>query len=139
MAAGAATPDDVAALRAQVEAVAASADVHTFTDEATAFLHCLVQACGNRTLGFLSALLHQLVQVEARALSGTYAPDHGTQLDAEFKAWCLDQYRQLIDLIEAGDADAARELWSQHLERMPPAIDSGSALTVYEGPRPRRR
>lgn len=138
LAAAAATPEDIATLRTQIDAVAATTDVNEFTDEATAFLHGLVQACGNRTLGLLSALLHQLVQVEARALTGSYPPERGSEIDAEFKAWCLDQYRQLVDHIEAGDAEAAQELWARHLERMPPAIDSGSVLTVYEPHRPRR-
>lgn len=139
MAAASATPEQVTALRAQVEAVAAAPDVTTFTDEATAFLHCLVQACGNRTLELLSALLHQLLQGEARAVAGQHAPAGGGALDEEFRAWCLDQYGRLIDCIEAGDADGARQLWAEHLERVPPAIDAASTLVIYQPNRPGRR
>jgi DNA-binding FadR family transcriptional regulator len=132
LAAGAATPEQIGDLRAQVGKVAAAEDLGSFTEEATEFLHALLHASGNQTLAFIASLLNRLMRVEARAYVGEHAPEHDPDEQAEFRAWCVEQYAHLVDLIEAGRADEAEAFWRVHLQVMPPSVDDTSALTIYE-------
>jgi DNA-binding FadR family transcriptional regulator len=132
LAAQAATPAQIRELRSQIERVAAAEGVDALTDEATEFLHTVVQASGNQTLAFVSTLLNRLVRVEARAYVGEHSPAHGPDVEDEFRAWCVEQYSHLVDLIEAGEAQEAEAFWRRHLHLVPPAVDDASSLTVYE-------
>ena len=139
LAATAASPDQVRELRARIDQVAVTDAIGDFTDQAMAFLNVLVQVSGNETLAFLSSLLERLFQVEARALVDQYVPDHGPDVDPEFRSWCVDQYSHLVDMIEAGHADDAARFWGEHISAMPPLVDDATALTVYRTRRRTRR
>lgn len=139
LAATAATPAQLAELRAQIEKVAACTSADTFADEATQFSNVLMQASGNDALAFLSTLLNRLVRVEADEYMNE-STDGRSTVDDEFRGWCVDQYERLVDLIEAGQADKAEELWRTHLQLVARDVDETLALAVYRrGSRRTRR
>ena len=139
MAAKEATSTQLHELRTQLGIIASATDNQDFTDEATEFLNLLVQASGNQALAFVSTLLHRLIRVEARALVAEHKRDHDLRVDEEFRSWCVDQYANLLDLIESGEADNAEAFWDEHLRLVPSTVDDASALMIYEPHRPRRK
>ena len=98
--------DDIVALRAAVEAAEAAAkanDQAQFALAAANMHETLIERSGNITLTTISHLLHVLV--------GAYY-SRGTQLsDQRSMGRAVRSYRRLVDLIEAGDAEAAISHW----------------------------
>jgi DNA-binding FadR family transcriptional regulator len=135
LAATAATPSQIAGLRSQIETVAAAEEVQGFTDAASEFLHQLMQASGNQTLAFLSNVIDQLVHAETLAYAVEHTPGVDTEMDPEYRQWCVEQYAHLVDLIEGGEGGKAEAFWRRHLHQVPP-LDSSSALRVYQDETP---
>ncbi len=100
-------------LRAEVdrmEALDRAGDTRGFIAALTEFHERLVEQGGNRTLHFMIQMLHELMdEVKLRLI----------RRDAEGRvadsATALKSLRKLLDLIEAGDGEAAARHWRMHL------------------------
>ena len=80
--------------------------------EATTLTHRrLVEGSGNRTLALLWGALHQVLAGEMRDLTDP-------SLVAPKRAGRVRVVGRLLDLVEAGDADAAGEFWREQLLRV---------------------
>ncbi len=93
-------------------------DPITHAEHAAGFHALVVEIAGNKTLAVLNRQLLQIVErhnrlaIERLPLADASAVGH----------WADECHEAAIDLIEAGDADAAEKLWREHLE----AVAKGS-------------
>ncbi len=78
---------------------------------AARFHEGLIELAGNKTLAILGRLLLEMVEIQNRATFPT-AP----AVAADVARGAAESHGQVIDLIAAGDADAAVELWRRHLD-----------------------
>lgn len=116
--------DGLAAMRACAGELASMLDhglddVADFTAwvELTAEFHDLIaNHCGNKTLGAQAHALREVAQAHRR-MGIRQRVDRGDNLDAHtFAPLTVDAYVQLVDLVEARDADGAELHWRRHLE-----------------------
>jgi GntR family transcriptional repressor for pyruvate dehydrogenase complex len=78
---------------------------------ATRFHAALIELAGNRTLATLSSLLSEIIQTNDQATVARLARQAPAVL-SRASGW----HSRLLDLIAAGDADAAETCWRAHLE-----------------------
>ena len=82
-------------------------DADTFSQRCLQFHQLLVQECGNETLitlvGMLESLYNQHLASESRARAAA-----GTFPGLKYRRRTLRSHEQLIELIDAGDADRGR-------------------------------
>ncbi|MDZ7791714.1 MAG: FCD domain-containing protein [Xanthomonadales bacterium] len=94
------------------EAVASRDDLVQLSELTRRFHEMLVDRCGNETMILLVGALEALWSGGQREWAEQADPDrHASVAETSFRA-----HEQLIDLIEAGDADAAQRLARTHLE-----------------------
>ena len=110
-------PEVVRQLRSRVVALQQLIDEERFTEFYPAmadFHHAMVELTGNKTLVFLTRMLHDLMTAHQIDFARRKAPPH----DARRKSLILgvQSYTKLIDLIEAGEVDAAIAHWRLHLQ-----------------------
>ena len=102
-----ASPDVVAALRAQLDVEAALLDSpDAYATAATRFHELLVELTGNNTLTILSGLLCAIVE---RHHHETFARAGGFELDYTHEA--SEHHVHVVDLIEQGEAEDAEAFW----------------------------
>lgn len=119
-----ATADDVATLR---EALAQTATPEA--DPAAAIralmrFHALVaQLAGNQTVALLTDLVRHIIELasEQQVVQDPNNPGTRRALRNGHRT-----HEQLIDLIEAGDVEGARDLWARHLEGSEDYLISGA-------------
>lgn len=70
----------------------------------------LIELAGNKTLAILGRLLLQIIEVQNRATFSVLKAE-----GVAIARGAAHSHGDLIDLIEAGDADAAVAMWKQHL------------------------
>jgi DNA-binding FadR family transcriptional regulator len=94
------------------EEEAALGDAERFSQTAIRFQERLVEVSGNRTLGLLTHMLRDLVEMQRRAgvaRNDTY-PDRQSA-----RRKVVDAHRRLAELIGTGDGDKAEAQWRQFL------------------------
>ena len=120
IAAARATPEQVAAYRAAIDATAA---IHAAQGSSTEFRlatarlhHMMVEMAGSNTLTMISAMLHGVVEQHMsrfvmRSPSGAPAESHPRRALAGIRS-----FQKLANLLEARDADGAEAHWRAHLK-----------------------
>ena len=109
-------------LRAWLDDAAAEIDTPAYTASFHGFNKLLVSMTGNETLILLTAMLENL----SDAATASYVRvTHGDDTKLAHRA--LRARTVLADLIEAGDAVGAEELWRKHLS------DAGEVLVTNQG------
>lgn len=107
-----AAPEVVADLRARhEEELALVDDPVAYPISAARFHEQLIELAGNRTLAVLSRLLLTIVETHNRATFAALEGEAGQVARA-----ASHSHLELIDRIEAGDADGAEALWREHLD-----------------------
>ena len=101
---------DLGAMRLCVEMTARCTTAEDLARVATEFHLLLLRASGNRTLSLISKMLQQLLQIEYTARAETMTAASLPRIIEQTVTW----YGQLVDLIEANDADGAVAHWTQH-------------------------
>jgi DNA-binding FadR family transcriptional regulator len=110
LAAGRATPADVADLHAIVDGAAGrKGDATGFAIESWKFHQALINLSGSPTMGVISETLQRISeQHSARSMEG--AVDRDVQHERALKA-----YYRVVELIAVNDADGAEAYWEKHM------------------------
>ncbi|MDB5448258.1 MAG: FadR family transcriptional regulator [Phenylobacterium sp.] len=121
IAAARATPEQVAAYRAAIDATAvihAARGSNTEFRLATARLHHLmVEMAGSNTLTMISAMLHGVVEQHMSRFVSRPTTSAGAADNHPRKALAgIRSFQKLANLIEAHDADGAEAHWRAHLK-----------------------
>ena len=123
-------PDALAALVAAHEQEQAAGSDAEIVRLGGGFHRVVVEQSGNRTLLLLSAMVQQIIDLQAArrqalADTGKVARRHRTQGHAD--------HGRLVELVRAGAANEAERFWRQHLERVRGwLLDEADAATVLE-------
>ncbi len=105
------SPEAIAILRQRhEEELQLIDDVPAYAVHAARFHEQLIELAGNKTLAVLGRLLLTIVESHNRATMAR------TEDAIEVARGASEFHGQLIDLIEAGDADAAVAHWRRHLD-----------------------
>jgi DNA-binding FadR family transcriptional regulator len=107
----------VAVLRQAVDAAAAALlaqDLKAALQWADSFHESLVQQSENRMLGLLVGMLHDMAARSQAALLGLEL-DEQTKLSVVGRT--VDACRRLVELIKAGQADAAESYWGDYMRK----------------------
>lgn len=108
-------------LRVWVDEMAAQLDTPIWAEKFHEFNRMLVAMTGNETLVLLTAMLENIGDAAtADYVRTTHAEDVKLAHRAQRTRYVL------LDLIEAGDADVAEELWRKHL------TEAGQALLTHQ-------
>lgn len=102
------TPAQLAALRACVERVGASASMAEFSDASADFVLLLLEASGNVVVDLFARVVADLIRGEVHRVLDDLPLGPGV-------AWNAARFAELVDLIEARQADGAAALWRAHL------------------------
>ncbi len=94
-------------------------------DARTDFHAAIARLSGNKTLQIVSAMLHHIIEKANRSLQ----PTAGAKADQANRR-SGKTHRMLVDLIKAGDAEKAGELWSRHLKGAEEYVLAGSELST---------
>jgi GntR family transcriptional regulator, transcriptional repressor for pyruvate dehydrogenase complex len=80
--------------------------------------------CGNKTLQMVNEMLYHLIAKATRSMRPS-----GTRAEQAWKR-SMKAHAQVVELIEAGDADGAVTFWRSHLERTEKDALTGPALST---------
>ena len=123
-------PDDVAALQALIDEMAARAernDVAAFFEANAAFHQRLVLLGGNQTLGIVAEMLNEIV---ARAVTAVSRTDGLGSIAVRRRG--IRSQQRLLDLLEEGDGAAAEEHWRAHMQVVGRVMLGQEAATVVD-------
>ena len=109
-------------LRAWLDEAAAEIDTPAYTASFHEFNRLLVSMTGNETLILLTAILEKLSDAATASYIRVTHADDAKLAHKAHRARTV-----LADLIEAGDATAAEDLWRKHLS------DAGEVLVTNQG------
>ena len=128
--AGKASPEMIASLRQSV-AHAQEQKTHELADDLGAEFHIrLVELTENRSLLLFARLVAGLLAGSTRRSSG----QRGSNLARVPGVDLHDDHSRVVDLIEAGSASAAADLWRAHLDanhkRLRSALDTSAVLDL---------
>jgi DNA-binding FadR family transcriptional regulator len=103
------TDEQLAELRRCVHRAYACMNMREFSAVAADFVVSLLDASGNETIRLFGVVIRRLVHEELhRFLDGT---DGG----AERIVWHARRFSEVVDLVEAGESEAAAALWRAHM------------------------
>lgn len=88
----------------------------------------VVELTGNQTLVLLTAMLEHIVQAAALKFARTSPPGDEDRLRRKAHR----TRERLVELIRAGDADAAGDLWQTHLSEAGRVLSRGAGGTVVD-------
>jgi DNA-binding FadR family transcriptional regulator len=91
------------------EALEAEEGDQSSPGHSTAFHRLLVELTGNETLTLLTGMLELITEAAATTL------DTAGEADERQRSRSHRAHKRLIEMIEAGDADKAEEIWRRHL------------------------
>jgi DNA-binding FadR family transcriptional regulator len=118
------TDDDVREIEKAIDAAAAATEDNVAFGRAAARVHeTLMERSGNRTLAILSRLLHELVQ--------HYYDLSASHSDVAENKRAVRSYRRLVQLIKAGDAEAAEAHWRKQMSYTINAQDRSLPLDLF--------
>ena len=94
-------------------------------DARTDFHAAIARLSKNQTLQMINEMVHHIIEKGNRSLQ----PTTGTRAEQAARR-SSKTHRMVLDLIKAGDADKAGELWSRHLRKAEEFLLSGSDLST---------
>ena len=94
-------------------------------DARTDFHAAIARLSGNKTLQMINEMVHHIIEKGNRSLQPSTGPRAEQAARRSSKT-----HRMVLDLIKAGDADKAGELWSRHLHKAEEYVLSGSELST---------
>ncbi|QLL09098.1 FadR/GntR family transcriptional regulator [Mycobacterium vicinigordonae] len=94
-------------------------------EQLTDFHAAIARLCGNQTLQMVSEMLHHIIVKANRSLQ----PATGARAEQAARR-SAKTHRLVLDLIKAGDAEGASELWSRHLKKGEEYVLTGSMLST---------
>jgi GntR family transcriptional regulator, transcriptional repressor for pyruvate dehydrogenase complex len=118
-------PAVIAALEEIVEREAQIRPGGDAVDQLTDFHAAIAHLSGNSTLQIVSSMLHHIIKKANRSLQ----PTSGVPAEKAMRT-TVKTHRKVLDLIKAGDADKAGELWSRHLRKGEEYVLEGSRLAT---------
>ncbi|MDG4667916.1 GntR family transcriptional regulator [Mycobacterium sp. 236(2023)] len=100
-------------------------DAVGFTNAQVAFHEAIVDAAGNRTLTLVSEMLNEVI---GRAIEDVLTQSRLQDVNARRSA--IRAHEGLVQLIEAGEGDAAQAHWNTHMARLRRSLlgERGSAV-----------
>lgn len=116
------------AVIAELEAIIArEAEVHGAegVDARTDFHAAIARLSGNKTLQIVSEMLHHIIEKANRSLQPTKGPKAEQAERRSGKT-----HRMVLELIKAGEAQKAGDLWSRHLKGAEEYVLAGSELST---------
>jgi GntR family transcriptional regulator, transcriptional repressor for pyruvate dehydrogenase complex len=111
----------IAELEQIVEREAQLSPGNDTVDQLTDFHAAIARLSGNATLQIVSDMLHHVIEKANRSLQPTAGP-----LAAQAVRRSTKTHRMVLDLIKAGDATKAGELWKRHLQKAEEFVLTGS-------------
>ena len=90
----------------------------------TCFHAAIARLSDNKTLQIVSDMLHHIVEKANRSLQ----PTEGAPAEQAVRR-SAKSHRMVLDLIKAGEADKAGELWRNHLQKAEEFVLTGSELS----------
>lgn len=94
-------------------------------DQLTDFHAAIARLSSNNTLRIISEMLHHIIEKANRSLQPTTGPRAEQALRRSAKT-----HRMVLDLIKAGDADKAGELWTKHLQKAEEFLFANSEMST---------
>jgi len=94
-------------------------------DQLTDFHAAIARLSGNKTLQIVSDMLHHIIEKANRSLQ----PTKGARAEQAVRR-SVKTHRMVLDMIKAGDAEKAGELWSRHLRKAEEFLFNGSELST---------
>ena len=94
-------------------------------DQLTDFHAAIARLSGNKTLQIVSDMLHHIIEKANRSLQ----PTKGARAEQAVRR-SAKTHRMVLDLIKAGDAEKAGELWKRHLQKAEEFLFAGSELST---------
>jgi DNA-binding FadR family transcriptional regulator len=123
------TRSDLARLGAAVRDCEATVGDPVLREQANlAFRVLLVDLAGNTTLAVLSGMLRHMVDLANLPTPLLFDNAHG--VGAATADAVLRAHRQVVELIEAGKADDAEDLWRSHMRVTGEYLTTGAAATT---------
>jgi DNA-binding FadR family transcriptional regulator len=123
------TADDLDRLRVALEAEkVALVDPMSLVEAQDAFHRLVVELVGNQTMSLLVGIVRSIVDKANAAHIGT--DDSAAQRAQARKGHRA--HAKLVELIEAGDAAAAEQLWTRHISATDDVVNSLGATTVLD-------
>jgi DNA-binding FadR family transcriptional regulator len=94
-------------------------------DQLTDFHAAIAQLSENKTLQVINEMLHHIIEQGNRSLQPTTGPRAEQAARKSAKT-----HRMILDLIKAGEAERAGELWSRHLRKAEEFLFTGAELST---------
>jgi GntR family transcriptional repressor for pyruvate dehydrogenase complex len=94
-------------------------------DQLTDFHAAIARLSGNKTLQIVSDMLHHIVEKGNRSLQ----PTEGARAEQAVTR-SVKTHRMVLDMIKAGDAEQAGELWKKHLQKAEAFVLTGAELST---------
>lgn len=94
-------------------------------DKRTDFHAAIARLSGNKTLEIVSSMLHHIIEKANRSLQPTTGPRGESAGRRASKT-----HRMLVDLIKAGEAEKAADLWNRHLKKAEEYVLSGAEMST---------
>lgn len=94
-------------------------------DKRTEFHAAISRLSGNKTLEIASSMLHRIIEKANRSLQPVTGPRGESAGRRASKT-----HRMLVDLIKAGEAEDAAELWNRHLKKAEEYLLSGAEMST---------
>jgi DNA-binding FadR family transcriptional regulator len=94
-------------------------------DQLTDFHAAIARLAGNKTLQIVSDMLYHIIETANHSLQ----PTKGTRAEQAVNR-SMKTHRMVLDLIKAGDADQAGELWKKHLQKGEAFVLSGAEMST---------
>jgi GntR family transcriptional regulator, transcriptional repressor for pyruvate dehydrogenase complex len=94
-------------------------------DQLTDFHAAIARLSGNKTLQIVSDMLHHIIETANRSLQ----PTKGTRAEQAVNR-SVKTHRMVLDMIKAGEAEQAGELWKKHLQKGEAFVLSGAEMST---------
>jgi DNA-binding FadR family transcriptional regulator len=94
-------------------------------DQLTDFHAAIARMSKNKTLQMVNEMLHHIIEKGNRSLQ----PTTGTRAEQAVRR-SAKTHRMILDLIKAGEAERAGELWSRHLRKAEEFLFTGAELST---------
>jgi DNA-binding FadR family transcriptional regulator len=101
-------------------------DPHAYAELSTRFYELMAELAGNKTLSLVVGMLHDIVETHADRVLEAHFDKKAIRVG-------MRSQEKLVELIEAGDADAAEAHWREHVRKAGRAILAATgAKTVVD-------
>jgi DNA-binding FadR family transcriptional regulator len=118
--------ETLARLEQNIDAMAAAGEPTEIMRLHDEFHRLLLESARNRTLMIFEEMIHHIVE-----LHGEYVVTHRSKLEVRAGAVAGSRaHHRLVELIKAGNADAALDLWQRHLDEVSAIVLHDAATTT---------